>query len=70
VWANPNHWGEITWKVDQLRFRFGNSTTSNVARSFHLDDLQDAMRGLYQAKQWIRRTERRRRWRFLSWKRW
>lgn len=24
VWANPNHWGDITWRVDQIRIRHGN----------------------------------------------
>ena len=70
VWANPNHWGEITWRVDQLRIRYGAVTNSAVARSFHLGDLDDAIRGLYWARQWVKKAERRSRWRFLSWKCW
>ena len=70
VWANPNHWGDITWRVDQIRVRHANQPRSSVAKSFHPEDLQDAMRGLYQAQQWIRKTERRRFWRSLTWRRW
>jgi len=70
VWANPNHWGDITWRVDQLRLRYGNQPSSTAAKSFHLEDLQNAMRGLYQAQQWIRKAERRRYWRSLMLRRW
>ena len=70
VWANPNHWGDITWRVDQVRIRYGNQPGSSLAKSFHPEDLQDAMRGLYKAQQWIRKTERRRFWRSLTWRRW
>lgn len=70
VWANPNHWGDITWRVDQIRIRYGSSSKTTVAKSMHVEDLQDAMRGFYQAKRWIRKTERSRRWGFLVWKRW
>lgn len=64
VWAEPNHWGEITWRVDQFRSH-SHAAGEGRYRSFHLDDLNDAMRGLYRAQQWIRRAERR-----LRWKRW
>ena len=70
VWANPNHWGDITWRVDQIRVRHANQPRSSMAKNFHPEDLQDAMRGLYQAQQWIRKAERRRFWRSLTWRRW
>ena len=68
VWANPNHWGEITWRVDQLRIRYGAVANTGVAKSFHLNDISDAIRGLYWARQWVKKAERRQRWRFLPWK--
>lgn len=67
IWANPNHWQEITWRVDQLRIRLGDRMAP-TAKSFHIEDLQDAMRGLYQAQKWIRRATRRRR--FTLWRLW
>ncbi len=62
VWANPNHWGDISWKVDQARQL--HSGMGNYSRSYCPEDLQDAMRGMYAAKRWIKNAERRsrRRW--------
>ena len=70
VWANQNHWGGITWRIDQIRIRYGYVTNTSMARSFHLEDISDAIRGLYLARQWIKKTERRKRWPFLSLKCW
>lgn len=58
VWANPNCWGGVTWRVDQARQIY--SGTGNYARSYHAEDLRDAMRGLYAAERWIKKAERRR----------
>lgn len=59
VWAQMNDWGGVTWRVSQYRSTVPISDGSKF-KSFHVDDLQDAMRGLYQAQQWIKRTERQR----------
>ena len=66
IWANQNHWHDITWKIDQVRVR-KSGQQSRVSRSFFVDDLQDAMRGLYHAQKWVRRAERRRNKRWLWW---
>ena len=58
IWANPNHWGGITWKVDQLRVK-APTAKSRFAKNFFQSDLWDAMRGLYQACRWIKKAERR-----------
>lgn len=60
VWANPNHWGDITWKVDQLRIKAPTASKKH-ARNLFASDLWDAMRGLYQAHRWIKKADRRRR---------
>src|SRR5262245_4162251 len=60
IWATPRVWGEITWRVSQIRTG-SDSRGSGEYRSLHLEDLWDGMRGLYRAHKWIRRTERRRR---------
>lgn len=62
IWADPNHWGEITWRIDQYRSHSSDAGAGRY-RSFHPSDLNDAMRGLYRAQRWVRRAERRRRWR-------
>src|SRR5690349_11336870 len=61
IWANPNHWGDITWKVDQLRVK-SPTARSKFARNLFLSDLWDAMRGLYRSHRWITKIERRKRW--------
>jgi hypothetical protein len=65
VWAKCTHWGEILWRVDHFR----KSDAVESGKQFTLEpcDLQDAMRGIYQAQRWIKKTERRRRGGFLSW---
>ncbi|MGD9854069.1 MAG: hypothetical protein AB7U20_03880 [Planctomycetaceae bacterium] len=67
VWANQTSWGEIAWRVDQYRL---DSDGRGVGR-FHTlypKDVNDAMRGLYRAQRWIRRTDRRRQRRaFWGW---
>ena len=65
IWANRTHWGEIVWRVDQYRKNHPAEIGSH--RSLFTGDLQDAMRGLYQAQRWIQRTERRRRRSFFGW---
>lgn len=66
IFANPTSWGEIAWKVEQVREK---QTLGGERRygGFYADDLQDAMRGLYQAKRWIRKIERRRRGSWFWW---
>jgi hypothetical protein len=64
IWAEQNDWGTVTWRVDQYRVPVPNYMGA-MFRSFHAMDLQDAMRGLYRAQRWIKKTERqirRRRW--------
>lgn len=51
IWANPTHWGAVTFRVDQIRNR--------RSRSFGANDLADAIRGLYRAQQWVRSMEKR-----------
>ena len=58
IWANRNQWGDVTWKVDQVRRDY--SGTLRKFRGHYFDDLKDAVRGLYSAGQWIRRAEKRR----------
>lgn len=67
IWANPTVWGEITWRITQIRTG-SEARGAGEYRSLHLDDLWDGIRGLYQAHRWIRRVERRRhrRW-FWGW---
>lgn len=67
IWANPNHWGEITWRVDQ---RFINMGTQSqwYGKSIPGNCLQDAVRGLYQAQVWISREKNPYGvWRMLPW---
>lgn len=59
IWANRNAWGEISWKVDQVR-EDHYSGSRKTHRGLYFEHLQDAMRGLYEAKRWIARMERRR----------
>ncbi len=64
VWANKDDLGEITWSIDQRRTRSdgrGGATCKTMRR----EHLQDAIRGLYKASVWIKKTERRLRWRRL-----
>src|SRR5262249_23315898 len=67
IWATPRAWGEITWRITQIRTG-SESRGAGEYRSLHFEDLWDAMRGYYKAHCWIRRTERRRqrRW-FGAW---
>jgi hypothetical protein len=60
IWANPTHWGAVTFKVDQVRGR-------KKSKSLYLDDLRDAERGLYEARGWIKRAERALRRRRFPW---
>ena len=66
VFPNPTAWGEIAWKIDQYRVK-GNDTEGCRFRGCYLEDLQDSMRGLYDAKRWIKQVERRRRTRWFFW---
>jgi hypothetical protein len=65
IWAKRSHWGEIIWRVDH--FRRNDSVEGGKQFQLEPSDLQDAMRGLYQAQRWIKKAERRRRGGFLSW---
>jgi hypothetical protein len=67
IWATPHLWGEITWRITQIRNGSASGGPSE-SRSAYIDDLWDAIRGYYKAYAWIRRTERRRqrRW-FWGW---
>jgi len=60
VWAQRTTWDGVVWRVSQYR-QHSDTYGSGWYRSFHFDDLNDAMRGLYRAQRWIRRAERRRR---------
>jgi len=51
IWANPTHWGAVSFRVDQVRGR--------RSRSFSATDLRDAWCGLYRAQKWIRKMEKR-----------
>ena len=67
IWANPTLWGDVVWKVDQIRYSHHDGQRQ-TSRSFHEDQISDAIRGLYDAKIWIKRANRRlrlRRW--LGW---
>lgn len=66
VYANPTHWGEIAWKVQQYRAEFYGGVERRHS-GVYLEDLQHALRGLYKAKRWIKRTERRRRGSWFWW---
>lgn len=64
IWANRTHWGGIHWRVDH----YVENDFVEGGKQFSIDpsDLQDAMRGLYQAQRWIKKAEKRRRsfWRW------
>ncbi|HEY4311884.1 MAG TPA: hypothetical protein VGN12_20720 [Pirellulales bacterium] len=66
IWAEQNDWGSITWRVDQYRMPVPNYAGGKF-RSFHICDLQDAMRGLYEAKRWIKRADRQSTRRWFRW---
>src|SRR5262245_25266066 len=59
IWANRTHWGAIHWRVDH----YVENAFVDGGKQFSIDpsDLQDAMRGLYQAQRWIKKAEKRRR---------
>ncbi len=64
IWANKNDLEEITWSIDQRRRR-SDGRGGAVCKTFRREHLQDAIRGLYKASVWIKKTERRLRWRRL-----
>lgn len=67
IWANPNHWGEITWRIDQ---RVIDKATPGrwYRKSIPGNCLRDAVLGLYLAQEWIARTQNPRGlWRLLPW---
>lgn len=66
VWANLTNWGEIAWRIDQARIETDGRTPGRY-QTLHPRDLNDAMRGLYRAQRWIRRTEHRRHRRSFWW---
>jgi len=66
VWAQRTTWDGIIWRVSQYRTQ-SHALGSGHYRSFHFEDLNDAMRGLYRAQRWIRRMERRRRRSWWPW---
>ena len=62
IFANPTAWGEIAWKVEQFR-----GIDERRFSGCYFEDLQDAMRGLYRARRWIKQVERRQRGRWFGW---
>ena len=66
VWAELMVWGDIKWRVSQIRTG-SDSRGPDEYRSLHFEDLWDGIRGYYQAHQWIRRIERRRNRRWFRW---
>jgi hypothetical protein len=67
IWANPNYWGGVTWKVDQGLLK-SYTADGQGSKSLYYENIRDAVRGLYEAKEWIRRAEVNRSWkRFCPW---
>ena len=66
IWANKTHWGAIDWKVDQVRAR-NHGPSEGSGRGLKYDDISSGIRGLYEAKKWIRRTERRKQGSWFWW---
>jgi hypothetical protein len=64
IWANKTQFGEIVWRIDQRRTRT-DGVGGPVCKTLQVQHLQDAIRGLYKASVWIKKTERRLRWRRL-----
>ena len=64
IWANKTQFGEIVWRIDQRRTRT-DGVGGPVCKTLQAQHLQDAIRGLYKASVWIKKTERRLRWRRL-----
>ena len=64
VWANRTPWGQIHWRIDH----YCKNEFASGGKQFSLEpgDLQDAMRGLYQAQRWIKKRNGARR-SFWSW---
>jgi hypothetical protein len=54
VWANPNAWGEVTWNIDQRLISYAQSSRW-LSRTMPADCIDDAMRGMFAAQQWIHR---------------
>lgn len=61
IWANTSPMGERYWSVDQRRYRASYNGEADC-KSFHPQHLSDAICGLVEARQWIKKTERRLRW--------
>ena len=66
IFANPTAWGEMTWKIEQYRAK-GYGADERRFTGCYFEDLQDAMRGYYQARRWIKQVERRQRGRWFGW---
>jgi hypothetical protein len=58
IWARQNPLGQVVWSIDQRRYR-ADGTGGAVCKSFYPDQLGDAIEGLYQAKKWIKKTDKR-----------
>jgi len=61
VWANKTEYGAVEWRVSQCRIPYDGAVWKNFAP----ENILDAVRGLCDARAWIRKTERRLRWRRL-----
>lgn len=63
IWARQDVLGQVRWNVDQRRFR-SDGTGGAVCKSFYPDQLDDAMRGLFEAQKWIKKADKKlnRRW--------
>ena len=64
IWVTKTELGEFIWRVDQRRCRtdgWGGPT----CKTLQPQHLGDAIRGFYEASRWIKKTERRLRWRRL-----
>lgn len=64
IWANKTSLGDIDWRIDQRGFQT-DGWTGPGRRTIKPDQVSDAIRGLYEAKVWVKKTERRLKWRRL-----
>lgn len=64
IWANKTTIGEVIWRIDQRRLR-SDGVGGAVCKTLQPQHLSDAMQGLQRASRWIKKTERRLRFRRL-----
>ncbi len=58
IHANRTAWGDIVWKVEQFAV-YSRPTHQGQSKSFVPGELQDVMRGAYQASRWIHKVQKR-----------